>query len=169
LVDIEWRGQPAFMASLHDITTHKLTAEQLSERIKARTQELETANQDLIMLKDKALEASRTKSQLLANVSHEVRNPLGAVLGLSEILKEMPLSEQSQELAQEIFSAMNSLMDSAALRAMCTTQRLCSMKVVGQFGTSRVKGIRSRSSGLRGLSFRARTQVCATLCRNSGS
>jgi hypothetical protein len=35
---------------------------------------------------------------------------------------------------------MNSVMLSALSRAMCTTQRLCSMNVVGQFGTSSVKG-----------------------------
>ncbi len=54
---------------------------------------------------------------------------------------------------------MNSVMLSAALRAMCTTQRLCSMKVVGQFGTSSVNGMRFRSSGVSGLSSSARSQV----------
>ena len=37
------------------------------------------------------------------------------------------------------------LMLSAASRAMCTTQRLCSMKVVGQLGTRSVNGMRFRS------------------------
>ena len=36
---------------------------------------------------------------------------------------------------------MNSCIASALWRAMCTTQRLCSMKVIGQFGTSSVKGM----------------------------
>jgi len=41
----------------------------------------------------------------------------------------------------------NSRIDSAARRAMCTTQRLCSMKVTGQLGTRSVNGISSRSRG----------------------
>ncbi len=62
---------------------------------------------------------------------------------------------------------MNSFMLSAALRAMCTTQRLCSMKVVGQLGTSRVNGMRFRSSGVSGLSSSARSQVWVTCSRSS--
>ena len=46
---------------------------------------------------------------------------------------------------------MNSCMAWALWRAMWTTQRLCSMKVIGQFGTSSVNGMRFRSSGFRGL------------------
>src|ERR1017187_8915039 len=64
---------------------------------------------------------------------------------------------------------INSFMLSAALRAICTTQRLCSMNVVGQFGTSRVNGMRFRSSGVRKLSSRARCQVLVTCSRSSGA
>ena len=48
---------------------------------------------------------------------------------------------------------MCSCIASAARRAMCTTQRLCSMKVIGQLGTSSVNGIRFKSSGFSGLRF----------------
>jgi len=60
---------------------------------------------------------------------------------------------------------MNSCMASALWRAMCTTQRLCSMKVMGQFGTSRVKGILVRSSAFSGLRSKALIQVCVTCSR----
>jgi hypothetical protein len=50
-------------------------------------------------------------------------------------------------------------MASALWRAMCTTQRLCSMKVMGQLGTSSVKGIVFRSSGFSGLRSSALAQV----------
>jgi signal transduction histidine kinase/putative methionine-R-sulfoxide reductase with GAF domain len=49
-------------------------SEQLEERVRARTAELETANQ--------------AKSQFLANMSHELRTPLNAIIGFSTLLAE---------------------------------------------------------------------------------
>lgn len=37
--------------------------------------------------KERALEASRTKSSFLANISHELRTPLNAIIGFSEIMQ----------------------------------------------------------------------------------
>jgi len=51
------------------------------------TLEREQAAQALAQARDQALEASRLKSQLLARVSHELRNPLSAILGYAELLE----------------------------------------------------------------------------------
>lgn len=42
----------------------------------------------LAQARDEALEASRLKSQLLANVSHDMRSPLGSILGFTEMLQQ---------------------------------------------------------------------------------
>ncbi|RPI34207.1 MAG: PAS domain S-box protein [Chloroflexota bacterium] len=44
------------------------------------------AEKELAIAHDRALEASRLKSQLLAKVSHELRTPLGGILGYAELL-----------------------------------------------------------------------------------
>ncbi|MFW6248909.1 MAG: PAS domain S-box protein, partial [Bacteroidota bacterium] len=47
----------------------------------------------LKIAKQKAEEASQAKSLFLANISHEIRTPINAIMGFTEILKEYPLSD----------------------------------------------------------------------------
>tara|TARA_B100000609_G_scaffold199690_1_gene206747 strand:- start:14198 stop:16411 length:2214 start_codon:yes stop_codon:yes gene_type:complete len=50
----------------------------------------------------KALEASEAKSQFLANMSHEIRTPLNGIIGTSELLAGMDLSEESAKMTETI-------------------------------------------------------------------
>jgi PAS domain S-box-containing protein len=43
--------------------------------------------QEITQARDEAIEASKLKTRLLANVSHDLRTPLGAILGYTEILQ----------------------------------------------------------------------------------
>jgi signal transduction histidine kinase len=46
----------------------------------------------LIVAKEEAVAAARTKDQFLATVSHEIRTPINGVIGMTEILSQMELS-----------------------------------------------------------------------------
>lgn len=52
--------------------------------------------QELILEKDKAEEASRLKTEFLHNVSHEVRTPMNGIMGFSELLGEEGLSTEQR-------------------------------------------------------------------------
>ena len=54
----------------------------LEEQIKERTLQLENKNKELIEKREIALKANMAKSEFLAMMSHEVKTPMGAVLGI---------------------------------------------------------------------------------------
>lgn len=92
----------------------------MADRLHERRVALEQA-------RDEALEASRFKSRLLANVSHDLRTPLGAILGYADMLQEGvygPLDPRQLRIIQRILSnarrllgMINSLLDQAQIEA----------------------------------------------------
>ena len=76
-----------------------------------RRKELEQA---LALAHEEALVASDMKTQLLANVSHDMRTPLGAILGYTEMLDTgvfSPLNAEQAEATRAIASSSQRLLD----------------------------------------------------------
>jgi signal transduction histidine kinase len=92
----------------------------MADRLHERQVALEQA-------RDEALEASRFKSRLLANVSHDLRTPLNAILGYADMLQEGVygrLNERQLRSTRRILSnsrrllgMINSLLDQAQIEA----------------------------------------------------
>ncbi|MCX7619798.1 MAG: ATP-binding protein [Acidimicrobiales bacterium] len=72
--------------------------------------EVEVENR-LKAARDQALEASRLKSQFVANISHEIRTPLNGVIGLTSLLLEDELTPQQRELVATLRAAGTHLLD----------------------------------------------------------
>ena len=69
--------------------------------------------EELRIARDRALEANRLKGRILANVSHDMRTPLGSILGYADMLQAEvfgPLSEQQRERLQRIMESSNHLL-----------------------------------------------------------
>src|SRR5690606_13655559 len=69
-----------------------------------------TFEKELVVAKEKAEEASKTKAQFVSTMSHEIRTPLNAVVGITHLLLEQdPKESQIKNLNTLQFSANNLL------------------------------------------------------------
>ena len=83
--------------------------------------------QELIIARDKAVEANRQKGQILANISHDMRSPLGAILGYTEMLvagyfgalteNQIDKLHQISESTKHLTEFVNNLLAQAELEA----------------------------------------------------
>jgi len=62
-------------------------------------------DREILAAREKAEEASRLKSVILANLSHEFRTPLNGILGVADILKSEVDTEEQREMVELIASS----------------------------------------------------------------
>jgi two-component system sensor histidine kinase RpfC len=58
----------------------------------------------------RAEEANRAKNQFLANMSHDMRTPLGGILGMVDLLRGTPLTAEQEDYASTIHSSSRTLL-----------------------------------------------------------
>lgn len=81
------------------------------ENLKQISRILEEGRLELIRANEEANASAQAKSDFLANISHEVRTPMNAISGLSQILKRSGLGVDQLKLVDGILKATQGLLD----------------------------------------------------------
>jgi PAS domain S-box-containing protein len=109
-IDGEVRG---FLVVVLDIT-----------ELKQAEIELQEANCELVVARDRAEAANRAKSAFLANMSHEIRTPMNAIIGLTHLMRRdarEPLAverlDKVGEAAQHLLQVINDILDLSKVEA----------------------------------------------------
>ncbi|MFQ3224863.1 MAG: PAS domain S-box-containing protein [Lentimonas sp.] len=115
LIWCRWHNVPRKNASAEVIEFHSIAIEVTAD-----------IEQQMRLEKDhaSALSANKAKDQLLARTSHEIRNPLSAIMGFTQFIVEDSHDQQTKKMAQLILDGaegmlaiLNDLLDTAKIEA----------------------------------------------------
>lgn len=128
IVKVDSRGQPVRAVGTHSDITSQKNAERELQRNRAHLEELISAQTaDLKYAKETAERANRSKSEFLANISHELRTPMHGILSFSSIglkntshTKDEKLHSYFERIhlsGQRLLLLLNDLLDLSKLEA----------------------------------------------------
>jgi len=86
--------------------------------------ELKEKEKALIILKEKAEEATKLKSMFLANMSHEIRTPMNGIIGMTYLALQATLNKKQKHYltqidssAKNLLNIINDILDSSKIEA----------------------------------------------------
>ena len=88
--------------------------QEAQEKLRNANIQLDTKISELSQRNIELFKANKLKSEFLANISHEFRTPLNAILGFAQVLKEKPLTltkDKAQRYADNIITGGNRLLN----------------------------------------------------------
>jgi len=107
-----------------DLRDNHEELQQQNEELYAQSEELVLQKKIIEKEKEKANQASKSKSLFLASMSHEIRTPLNGIIGMLNLLKETKLQEDQKEFvniidvsSDSLLSIINDILDYSKIEA----------------------------------------------------
>ncbi|HET8729810.1 MAG TPA: histidine kinase dimerization/phospho-acceptor domain-containing protein, partial [Moraxellaceae bacterium] len=97
-------GLRAHVTGSRDITDMAAAFNRMMSVLEEREAELQHS-------RDRALHTAQMKTQFAATVSHEVRTPLNGVVGMLDLLREMPMETKPRECVEVAWNSAHALIE----------------------------------------------------------
>lgn len=97
--------------------------EQLNDKVRERTRDLEEANQKLETAYDELRKLDESKAVFLRLISHEINTPLNGVIGFADFLKEQLVSSEYFIMIEKLSESAHRLNDFAQSSLIITRMR----------------------------------------------
>ena len=94
-----------------DLRDNQEELQQQNEELHVQSEELMRQKKIIEQEKERANQASKSKSLFLASMSHEIRTPLNGIIGMLNLLKETELQERQREFVNVIDVSSDSLLN----------------------------------------------------------
>ncbi|KEF43373.1 MAG: hypothetical protein ER33_01110 [Cyanobium sp. CACIAM 14] len=115
VMEVSWASvqipqQSSLIFTFRDLTPTVEAQDRLIEARERLEEQVAERTRELVEARDEALAASQAKSVFLANMSHDIRTPMNAVIGMAELLRDTALDSQQRELVNTIHESGDHLL-----------------------------------------------------------
>jgi PAS domain S-box-containing protein len=104
--EIVWGNKRIFCGIMRDLTERVQT----EHKILKYAAQIQSKSLDMASAKEQAEEATRIKSEFIANVSHEIRTNISGVIGMNNLLLDADLKPREAHYAQNVKRLAESLL-----------------------------------------------------------